>query len=309
MPDVEKLAPSRAAALERKLADLRKTFDPGTRFWQDNQELLQKGSLDDMLGLASKAAPELREQLYQQAAWKALGQGEGERARQIINDSITNPVERRRMLEEVERQSAIKAANEGKLELARLAIARLRTNEDRATALTQLSATVSAKGDKKTALLLLEEARGLLGNKAENFAQLQAQLQVARSFAQLEPARSFEILEMMVGQFNELLSAAEVLNGFEQQYYNDGELIWQSTNLSNALYQIINDLGQLTPADFDRAKNIAMRFQRTEVRLMAQMFIARAVLSEQSQPGLPINGRSSSSGGVAPFSRAVVVIN
>lgn len=308
MPDIEKLAPTRVPALERKLADLRKSFDPGTRFWQDNQEVLQKGSLDDLLGLASKASPELRDQIYQQAAWKALGQGESERARQIISDGITNPVERRRMLEEVERQTAMKAASEGKIELARLGITRLHTNEDRVMALAQLASTVSSKGDKKTALLLLEEARGLLGNKAENFAQLQAQLYIARSLAPIEPARSFEMWEAMVSQFNELLSAAEVLNGFEQQYYNDGELIWQGSNLSNLLYQIINDLGQLAPADFDRVKNIAIRFQRPEVRLMAQMFMARAVLSNQSQLNLPISGRSSSfiSGG-APFSRAVVI--
>jgi hypothetical protein len=301
MPDVEKLAPSRVSALERKLADFRKNSDPSQKFWQDYQEVFQKGSLDDILGLASKVAPEMRDQLYQQAAWKALGQGESERARQIINDGITNPVERRRMLEEVERQTAVKAANEGKLEMARLTLTRLRTNEDRATALTQLANIVSNKGDKKTALLLLEEARALLGNRAENFAQLQAQLQIARALAPIEPARSLEILEAMVSQFNELLSAAEVLNGFDQQYYNDGELIWQGTNLSNVLSQIINDVGQLAPADFDRVKNIAMRFQRPEVRLMAQLSIARAVLSEQSQLNLPISGRSFS------FSRGVVI--
>jgi hypothetical protein len=301
MPDVEKLAPSRAAALERKLSDFRKSVDPGTRFWQDNQEVLQKGSLDDMLGLALKAAPEIRDQIYQQAAWKALSQGDSERARQIINDNITNPVGRRQMLEEIERQTAMKAASEGKLEVARLGITRLRTNEDRAMALTQLASTISSKGDKKTALLLLEEARGLLGSRAETFGQLQAQLQIARGMALLEPVRSLEMLETMVSQFNELLSAAEVLNGFEQQYYNDGELIWQGTNLSNSLLQIINDLGQLAPADFDRVKNIAMRFQRPEVRLMAQMFMARAVLSDQSQFNLPMTGRSFS------YSRSVII--
>jgi hypothetical protein len=292
MSDVEKLAPTRVAALERKVAEFQKTFDPGTRFWQDNQEVLQKGSLDDMLGLVSKAPPEMRDQLYQQAAWKALSQGETERARQIINDNVTNPIERRRMLEEVERQSAMKAASEGKLEVARQSLARLRTNEERAMALTQLANTVSGKGDKKTALQLLEEARALLGNRAENFAQLQAQLQIARSLGPLEPARSFEILEAMVSQLNELLGAAEVLNGFEQQYYNEGELIWQGTTLSNLLYQFANDLGQLAPSDFDRVKNIAMKFGRPEVRLMAQMFMARAVLSDQLQFNLPVGMRS-----------------
>jgi hypothetical protein len=291
MPNVEKFVPSRVAALQRKIADLRQSTDPGSRFWQDYQEVFQNGSADDILGLVSKVAPEFRDQVYQQAAWKALGQGDSERARQIINESISNPMNRRQMLDEIERQSAQKSASEGKLEQARQSLARLRTNEDRALALTQMAATVWNKGDKKTALRLLEEARDLVGGKAETYAQLQMQMQVARSFALFEPARSFELLETIASQFNELLSAAEVLNGFEQQYYKDGELVWQGTNLSSMLLQIINDLGQLGPADFDRAKDIAGRFQRPEARLMAQLSIARAVLSDQRQFDLPISGR------------------
>jgi hypothetical protein len=301
MPNVEKILPSRVAALQRKIADLRTSTDVGSRFWQDYQEVFQNGSVDDILGLAPKVSTELREQVYQQAAWKALGQGDSERARQIINEGVSNPMNRRQMLEEIERQSAAKAAGEGKVDIARQALARLRTNEDRAMALTQLAATVSSKGDKKSALRLLEEALSLVGGKAENLMQLQAQAQVARSFALLEPARSFEILETITGQFNELLSAAEVLNGFEQQYYKDGELLWQGTNLSGLLFQIVNDIGQLAPADFDRAIDIAGRFQRPEARLMARLSIARAVLSDQYQLNLPISGRGFS------YSRNVII--
>jgi hypothetical protein len=297
LPAVEKFMPTRLAALQRKLADLRANTDPGSRFWQDYQEVFQNGSVEDILGLAPKVAAELRDQVYQQAAWKALGQGDSERARQIINDGVSNPLNRRQMLEEIERQSASKAASEGKLELARQALARLRTNEERATTLMQLAATISSKGDKKAALRLLEEASTLIGGKAENYAQLQVQVQIARSFAPLDPARSFEILETISSQFNELLNAAEVLNGFEQQYFKDGELLWQGTNLSVVLFQIINDLGQLAPADFDRATDIAGRFQRPEARLMAQLLIARAVLSDQRQINLPMSGRGFSSGG------------
>lgn len=298
MPEIEKIAPARAAALQRKLADLRKSLDPASRFWQDNQEVLQKGTVDDILGLASKVAPEVRDQLYQQAAWKALSQGDSERARQIVNDNVSNPISRRQMLDEVERQITSKAVAEGKLEQARQGLARLRTNEERAMMLTQIANTLSVKGDKKVALQLLEEARTLVGNRAENYNQIQVQLQVARALAPLEPARSFEMLEAITGQLNELLSAAEVLNGFDQQYFKDGELIWQGTSLSNTLSLVMNDLGQLAPADFDRAQDIAGRFQRTEARLMAQLSIATAVLSDKSQNNLPLGGRGISFGRV-----------
>lgn len=303
MSDVEKIAPSRTAALQRKIADFRKSLDPGSRFWQENQEVLQNGSVDDILGLAPKVPAEMRDQVYQQAAWKALSQGDSERARQLINDGVSNPINRRQMLDEVERQIASKAASEGKLEQARQVIGRLRTNEDRAMMLAQLAGTLASKGEKKLALQTLDEARSLVSERAENYNQIQVQLQVARSYASLEPARSFEMLESIINQLNDLISAAEVLNGFEQQYFKDGEIIWQGTNLSNVLFQVISDLGQLASADFDRAKDIAGRVQRPEARLMAKLYLAKAVLSDQSQLNRPFYGRQYGIG------RSAVVIN
>ena len=291
MPQIEKFAPSRLSALRRKMADFNQTQDPWAKFWQDNQELFQKGSVDDILGLAQKVEPMMRNQVYQQAAWKAMNQGDSERARQIVSENVQNPQERRQMLDNIDKQAAAKAASDGKLDQARQALTRLRTNEERAIALTQLAGALSGKGDKSGALRLLEEARSLVSNRAENFNQLQTQLQVAQSFAPLDPAQSFEMLEPLVAQFNDFLSAAEVLNGFDYQYYKDGELLWQSTTLSSLLTQTINDLGQLAPTNFDRSKDIAARFQRPEVRIMAQLAIARAVLSDQPPRNLPISGR------------------
>lgn len=291
MPQIEKYAPTRLSALKRKLADFNQTQDPWAKFWQDNQELFQKGSVDDILGLAQKVEPAMRNQVYQQAAWKAISQGDSERARQIISDNVSSPQERRQMLDNIDKQAAQKAASDGKLDQARAALSRLHTNEERAVLLTQLAAALASKGDKSGALRLLGEARSLVSNRAENFNQLQTQLHVAQSFAPLDPAQSFEMMEPIIAQFNDFLSAAEVLNGFDQQYYKDGELLWQTTTLSNLLFQTINDLGQLAPANFDHAKDVAGRFQRPEVRVMAELAIARAVLSDQRTLDLPISGR------------------
>lgn len=283
MPQVEKYAPSRASALQRKMAEFNQSLDPGTKFWQDYQEVFDKGSVDDILAVAPKASPQMRDAIYQQAAWKAVGQGDGERARQIISDNIANPAESRRLLDEIERQIAARAANDGKLDQARQALSRLRSNEERANALVQMANNVAGKGDKNQALRLLEESRSLMSNRAESYNQLQVQLQVALGFASLDPAQSFEILEQVVAQSNDMLSAAEVLNGFDQQYFRDGELLWQNSMLSNVVGQIITDLGQLGYANFDRARDIAGRFQRPEVRIMSQLSIARAILSDQTQ--------------------------
>jgi len=291
MTTIQESTPARAAALQRRLAEFRKNTDSGTRFWQDNQEVLQNGGVDDILALSSKVPPEMRDQVFQQAAWKAMGQGDIERATQIINEGVSNPMYRRQMLDEIERQAATKAASDGKVDHARQMISRLRNVEDRTRMLIQLANTLSNKSDKTAARRLLEEARGLVIGKAENFGQIQAQLDVARALARIEQAEGLDILEQIVSHFNELLGAAEVLNGFDEQYYKDGELLWQSTSLSNVVSQVINDLGQLAPEQFDRVKEISERFQRPEVRMMAQLAAARAVLSDGSPISQPMDRR------------------
>ncbi|MDT4969486.1 MAG: hypothetical protein QOJ64_4223 [Acidobacteriota bacterium] len=277
--------PARLAALQRKLAELRKAVDPGSRFWQENQELIQNGSVDDLLALALKSPPEMRDQVYQQASWKAAGQGEIDRARQIITDGVSNPMMRRQMLDQIDRQAANTAAAEGKIEQARQVLSRLHTNEERGTLLIQLAGTLSNNNDKAAARRLLEEARGLVSTKAENFEQIQVQLQLARTFIPIDSAVALELFEQVINQFNELLAAAEVLNGFDQQYFKDGELMWQHSSLSNYLWQAISDLGSFPPDQFDRAKDIAGKLQRPEVRIMAQLSIARAALAERTRRG------------------------
>ena len=277
--------PARLAALQRKLAELRKAVDPGSRFWQENQELIQNGSVEDLLALALKSPPEMRDQVYQHASWKAAGQGDIERARQIITDGVSNPITRRQMLDQVDRQAANTAAAEGKIEQARQLLSRLRTDEERATLLIQLAGTLSNNNDKAAARRLLEEARGLVSDKAENFEHIQVQLQLSRTFMPIDSAVAMELLEQVINQFNELLAAAEVLNGFDQQYFKDGELMWQRSNLSNYLWQAINDLGSIPSEQFDRAKDIAAKLQRPEVRIMAQLSIARAALAERNRRG------------------------
>jgi hypothetical protein len=305
MSEIEKYAPGSAITLRRKISEFNKqSLDPSSRMWQEYQEVFQNGSVDEILAVAPKIPLEQRNQVYQQAAWKAFNQGDAERARQIVNDDLSNPVERHQLLEQFDRQTAMKAMGEGKSELARLLLPRLRNIEDRAMMLIQFATAAASKGDKRTATQLLEEARTLFGSRAENSNQLNTILYIARAYATLDAARSFEIIEQTVGQLNDLLAAAEVLNGFDQQYYRDGELVWQGSNLSNMVNQTAADLGQLARTDFDHARESAGKFQRPEARLMAWLSIAQAVLSDTAYLNRPIEGRR-----IMSLSQSVYVVN
>src|SRR5919201_1237575 len=194
-------------------------------------------------------------ELYQQAAWKAFNGGDRARLEEILNDHLP-PAQRASMLAEFERQQLWRAAGEGKLAEALELITRLRSDEERAQALTQLATTAAGKGERQTALRLLDEAHRLLARPAENAGEFHAQLNLARAYAGLEPGRSFELIEPMAEQLNALVAASAVLDGFERRGgFREGELLWQGGGLPlNLLQQFLEQLGVLARADFERAQ-------------------------------------------------------
>src|SRR4030095_7991501 len=106
----------------------------------------------------------------------------------------------------------------------------------------------------------------------ESEDEMSALLEIARAFSRYDSKRAFEVIEPIMIQFNEMSAAAQVLDGFGQQYYQDGELFMQNGNsVANAANQLITALGSLALANFDRAKAGADRVERPEVRISAYL--------------------------------------
>jgi len=157
--------------------------------------------------------------------------------------------------------------------------------------LISLASSLIGKGDKQGALDLLNEARGYLPSPPQNSAQMHAYVQLASSYAAVDLDQSFAIMQPLVAKANELIAAAVVLDGFENRYLKEGE--WMTPGPST-LANYINNLDQgfayLAHRDFDRALALADQLERPELRLMAQLQIAQAVLNSHARD-LPINGR------------------
>ena len=68
--------------------------------------------------------------------------GDVARARQIINDHIANPYQRRQALSNIEQQEMFRAMNAGKVEEALRTISALRTSRERATHLAQIAGQI-----------------------------------------------------------------------------------------------------------------------------------------------------------------------
>jgi len=233
------------------------------------------------------APPEIRNNFYQQAAWKALNQGGRERARQIVNDNVSDPMQRNHKLTEIDRQELWRTAGQNRWEEVRQLLSRIRADEERASMLVQLATSATGRGDKKTATQLLDDAWEMVGNQAESFSQLGAQLQIARAYGPLNPIRGFEILEPMVDRLNTLSAAAEVLYGYERQWhFKDGEFMLQGGNMvMNIIQQYVVVPSSLAQADFDRARSLANRFQRNEAQILARISIVQGVMARWSAIG------------------------
>ena len=282
MTDVEKYAPATAIKLRTLMERFEDIHAPHQKLQRELQTIAQQGTVDDILALAPKYPVEMREQIYQQATWTALNNGDANRARQIASELIADPGQRRNMLEQIERNLMWNAVNAGKFAEARAMLGKFTSAEERAQFLIQLSRNVAAKDDKKTAVNLLEEAETLLNIAAPSSNRMQTQIELADAYSTLDVGRSFAIIGSLVTRLNELIAAAVVLDGFDNRYLKDGEWVTGAGSVGSLVNSVGDKLASLAQLDFDRALALSDQLERSEVRLMVQLQMVQAVSAEAS---------------------------
>jgi hypothetical protein len=289
VPEFERTNPSRAEALRRRADALERGFNPQADTWRPYKETMESGTIDAMLEVAPKAPPEIREQLYNQAAWKAYNEGDLGRAREIA-EHISNPQQRSQMRKNFETQAIWRDATQGNFAAARSAAARLTTAEERMSALMQIASVAQAKGDAREARQALDDARAFAPSQASGQQQFRAQMQLAAAYAPFEPGQSFEMVESGIARLNELLDNAAAIEGFGQESFKDGELRPQYGYVWSEMVSLCtNALASLAPSDFERASAAAKSFRRADVRAAAEMQLAQSVLNSLSRSEFQTN--------------------
>ncbi len=280
LSQIDQYLPDRSQAVRQKL----------TEFGMNNNQIaarsemrtaMQQGSTsENLMTAASVAPPQIQSRLYQQAAQKAIDEGNTDRALQIANDhldesgrsAITQAVELKRMAAD---------ASPEKLAEIRQKLAGLPSDSDRVAFLIDLFAT-SQKDNPKLALKFLDDARNLVSKRATGYRDFEDQIKVADAYATVDPKRSFDVLEPGIAQLNELLAAAAVLNGFEVDVFRDGELpIQGGSELGNMVARFGWELASLSKLDFDQARTTADKFQLPEPRLLVKLSMVQNVLGVQ----------------------------
>jgi hypothetical protein len=228
----------------------------------------------------------MQARLYQQAAFRAIEEGNTDRARQIATEHLP-PNTRDLVLQRVEFRELANNADGARFEEIRQSLNRLQTDNEKIEMLIQM-AHDAEKTNKKLTIQLLDEAKQITSRRATSYEHFNQQLRVARAFVSVDPARSFEVLEPVISQLNELLAAAAVLNGFEINMFRDGEMTMQGgSGLTSTISRFGQELAYLARTDFERSEVLASRFQMTEPRIMTRLLIVQGLLNVRNQG--PVN--------------------
>lgn len=281
---VDALVPGGIAAVQKKMKDLNHDMlsdlkqmvtPPGNKASEVTLETIEK------------MPAELKEQQYIELAYKEANNGDPARARQIINNHITNPYQRRQTLLNLEQQEVFRAMNQGQVDEALRALAGLRNSRERARQLAQIANLIGPGLKRTTALNLLEQARSLLGPSlvAQDQDEMNALLEIARAFSRYDVKRAFEIIDPLIDQFNDLIGAARTLDGFGTQYYDGEELDFQNGNPLALLAEPMSAvLGGVAVINFDLAKSTTDRLRAPELRLKIYLEIAKQTIKGDRAP-------------------------
>ena len=276
-PELDSVPGGGLAAVQKKLLEL----NPGASSGIQYQNVIGNNSFESALESIEKAPADQREQLYIQLANREANNGDSARARQIANERISNPYQRRHALANVEQQELYRAVSQGKVEDALRMIGGLKTLRERAVHLTQIANQIGPGQKRANAIAFLEQAKSLLGSslQAQDQDQMNALIEIARAFGKYDAKRSFEVLDPLIDQVNDLCAAARTLEGFGPNYYEDEELSLQNgNNLAQVVARMSNAIGGLALVNFERARAASDRLRLPEVRLRAYFEIAQQTI-------------------------------
>jgi len=285
MPEINKFFPAQAQAIKSKIGPAETTTLNNLISGQAFQTEIEDKSADEIIQIIEKKAAAERDELYWQAAQKAFTEGAAEDAKKF-HGKIKTKREYDYLDRQIDTALPLALAEKGDLSEVRQMLSKLKTPEERIEILTALAIAIAKNGDKKSASNLLDEARSMYSGKMKNRRNLASILQLAQASAVLETDQSFSFLESNINYFNDIISAAILLDEFNDNGAVKNEELRLDTvraesyrNAPNAVQLIKN----LSAADFGRTIGLAEKFSRSEVRFLTRFRIAEALLDPTAE--------------------------
>ena len=275
IPQLEKLDP-RAAQLRRWIPD-QEYVNVAPEAVHEFFGMVEDGTIDDLLAFAARH-PDVADDIYWHAVMKACAAGDFEQARTIATQRMVNAERKEAALSQINHRQRWLTADEKQLAELQTILANMPNPADRVRALVA-SAMRFGSTDRNISLKLLKQASDITDSMRPGRPQTEAQLSLAMLYCLEKNDRGFAIMESLMPKLNELVDAAMKLDDYETGYVRDGEWNMSANGTTGVLLtQLAENAGYFAWCDFDRAMNLAAQFDRTEIRLMAQVKLAQAIL-------------------------------
>ncbi len=285
MPEISKYFPSMALAIRRKISrEETVSFNKLIK----NQEFLNKTedkSPEEVLQFIETMPVAERDDYYYQAAETAFYAGEIEKAK-TFHAKLKTKREYDYLEKGISEAMPLMLAAKGDLSQVRQYLSQLKTPEKRIEVLTALAESVGKAGDLKTASALMNEASSVYQGRMKNRRNMTSIFQLSKAYASIEPNQGFGILESNTQFFNEIISAAILLDEFnENGSVENDELRLDAVRRESyqSLPNGVEIIKNFASADFERTVNLADKFSRPEVRFFARFRIADALLDPKAE--------------------------
>jgi hypothetical protein len=173
----------------------------------------------------------------------------------------------------------LRTLDDGTLAKIERSINSIEDAEERFGALTEIYRQYGGN-NPKAALKLLSQASEIVDTMKPGQQQTRSQIKLAMMYCLEKNDRGLSIMESLLPKLNELVDVAAKLDGYDTKYLRDGE--W-NMSANGPVGELLTVLAQNSEyfawCDFDRAVSLAGRFDRNEIRLMAQVKLAQGILA------------------------------
>jgi hypothetical protein len=254
-------------------------------------EVAENGTLDELLALAARF-PSLIYDIYTRAVRKAELSGDIERAKKIATDYAPDPGMKQRTLAQLDRAQRWVSINDEKIAELQTRLNALPSTWERINFLMSVAGQIGSS-DRKASLKLLDQANQMVETMNPGRAQTEVQLRLAAMYCSEKGERGLAIMESLIPKLNELVNATAKLDGYDYRNLRDGE--WNMNNqgsVGSLLTALAQNAAYFAWCDFERAVSLTSQFERTEIRLMAQLKLAQGILAgppARIRPAVPPN--------------------
>jgi hypothetical protein len=291
-PEIDRYFPERRTSLERKLATFNETLSKEQRDQNTQNTLIRRGVPEDIVRNALTADEGTRSMLYNQAAISAIFRGQTDSFRDFVNKEVSANGERAKILDFLDAEEISVTASRKQLDNLRSLLPKIRRKEERARAMAELALLLKEKGEDEEASTLLDEAATMIKTDLKDEKQTNALLSLLCVYAIVDPAKAFALAERTVDQANSQISLLMLLDRVVKTgAVKKSEILLDQAGilpLDFLLFKYGKGIAALAKADFNRTKALADRFERNELRLMAQLFIVKGLLQPETTSGTGI---------------------